>query len=210
MTIIDLPVTNGVTQYRGRGRAVPARLVYTFQDSGVTVEMNKMSPMTVTHLKAEVTRECEAHPPGHPHAKPQVPVQLVAVGGGEPIPQTNEGDTEYKNALAEWDAWANAEISRRLLRITALDYLIIDDDAIVGEVDRKRRMFVREGIPLDESDMPEDRYTDAERNRIVYLNHICFGSDKDIQEFSMYLMHRTQPQEAGIGDAIAAFRAADE
>lgn len=206
MSVIDLPVTNGVVR---RGRAVPTLLSYTFQDSGVTVQMHKMSPMTVQHINAAVTRECKALPPEHEHAYPQPPTQLIAVGGGEPIPQVNDGDVDYQRTLAAWQQWAAMEVSRRLMRIVALDYMEVDEGAIKEVVSYKRRMFKREGIPLDESEMPEERYTDAERDRVVYLEHVCYGSDTDMQEFAQFLMHRTQPQEAQIGDAIAAFRTAE-
>lgn len=199
MTAIESPPLNGVV--RQRGRAVPAPMTYTFKDTGITVQMHRMSPMTLNHLNSAILKECKALPPDHEHAYPKPPVQMVAVGGGEPIPQVHDEDPAYIKALAEWQAWSQSETSDRMIRMMAIDYLVVNDDEIQPRVDQVRRMLRREGVPLDEP--IGDEYTQEDRNRIVYLRHVCLGSTEDLREFSLFLSQRTQPSEEAIQDAVA-------
>lgn len=205
-SLTDLAPTNGVTHTRGR--QVPALLTYTFRDSDITVQMHKMSPMTINQIRIAVRRQCRTLPPDHEHAYPHPPVQLVAVGGGEPTPQENTGDPQYVQALADWESWANGEVSKRLMRLAAVEYLVVDDAAIADTVERIRRMFARDGIPLDESGM--EQYDQAERNRVIYLEHVCYGSPDDMAAFANFLARGTRPTEEQIADATATFRTAQE
>lgn len=199
MTLTNTQPLNGVV--RQRGRAVPAAMTYTFKDTGITVQMHRISPMTLQHLNAAILKECKALPADHAHVYPKPPVQMVAVGGGEPIPQVHDEDPDYLKALAEWQAWSAGETSDRMIRMMAIDYLIVDDNEIRPRVEQVRRMLRREGVPLDE---PEgDDYTQEDRNRIVYLRHVCLGSSDDLREFSLFLSQRTQPSEEAIQDAVA-------
>ncbi len=199
MTLTDTAPLNGTV--RQRGRSVPSAMTYTFKDTGITVQMHRISPMTIQHLSAAILKECKALPPEHEHAYPQPPVQMVEVGGGKPIPQVHDDDPDYLRKLAEWQAWSSNETSERMLRMMAIDYLIVDDTEIRPRVEQVRRMLRREGVPLDEP-MGDD-YTQEDRNRIIYLRHVCLGSAEDLSEFSRFLSQRTQPSEEAIQDAVA-------
>lgn len=202
MTVLEYP--NG----QARGRAVPTHQTYTFKDSGVTVQLRKMSPMTVQHLNRAIERECKALPKDHEHVYPKPPVQEVAVGGGKPTKQENPSDPDYLRVLKAWQAWASNEIADRLIRLTAVEYLIADPELVRDEAARMRRILERAGMPLDEGGL--DAYNDEEKDRIIYLIHVCFGSGEDMQEFSAYLVNRAAPSEAQITEATATFRPAGE
>lgn len=193
---------------RPRGRAVPALPSYTFQDTGITVQIRKMSPLTMQRIADTIIAEAKALPAGHEHKYPEPPVQMIAVGGGEPKAEPNPTDPDYQRALQRWGEWAGGEQTRRMLRIAAAEYIVWPDiDLVRFEAARIRRMFAREGATLPP--IP-DTYTSDEQDAIVFLEHGCFGSDQDLTEFAQYLMTRGQPQEAQIAAATAAFRAAEE
>ena len=92
------------------------------------------------------------------------------------------------------------------MRYVAVNAMIIDDmEAMRQEVARVRRAFEREGWTLPWY----DQYNNDENDRIVYLMHVCFGSDIDMQEFYTYLIRRTVPSEEGVQAHIATFRPAE-
>lgn len=193
--IVELP--------RVRGRRAPARPRHVFRDTGVEVELHKMSPLTMQRIAEAVRREARALPEGHEHRYPEPPVERIEVAG-EVREERNDRHPDHLAALDRWGKWAMNEINERFARLAAVDAVIpigITDEEIAAEARRVRRRLNAEGV-----DLPYfDQYTPEENDRIVWLQHVAIGSAEDLQEFYQALTQRIAVTEEAIAESVATF-----
>lgn len=197
MTLIDLD--------RPRGRRVPPRPRYVFKDTGIEIELHKMSPLTVQRLGEAVRREAKALPEGHEHKYPEPPIEEIEIAG-ELRREANDQHPAHIEALERWSKWGNNQMNERLLRIAAVDTIVpLDsDEEIASQAARVRRRFAAEGVELPIF----DQYTPEENDRIVWLQHVAIGSMEDLVEFYQALTQRTAVTEEAIAANVATFPAA--
>lgn len=197
--------TNGIVAEafaRPRGRKVPEYPRYTFQGSGETCRIRRLSPITMQRLQQGVLAECKALPPEHEHAYPQPPVERVAVGGGPEREERNPNDPAYKEQLAAWESWAQTEVMERFLRIASVDACLFEPDQIDQEhIDRLRRRMAAEGAPIPF--LPA--YTPEENDQIVWVQHVCIGTQEDLTDFVQFLIRRTEVRPEEVQAHIATF-----
>lgn len=189
-----------------RGRRVNARPRHLFKDTGIEVELHKMSPTTLQRLAEAVRAEAKALPAGHEHKMPEPPIDRVDIGG-EVREERNEGHPDYLAALDRWGKWAMAETNERFLRlaaISAIEPLDVSEEEIREQAARVRRFLSLEGAELPYF----DRYTSEENDRIVWLLHVAIGSTEDLQEFYQALTQRSAVSEEGVSSHLATFPAA--
>lgn len=190
-----------------RGRKVNARPRHLFRDTGIEVELHKLSPTTLQRIAEAVRAEARALPSGHEHKMPEPPVERVDMGG-EIREERNETHPDYLAALEKWGRWAMAESNERFLRIaaiTAIEPVGISEDEIREEARRVRRVLALEG-----AEPPyHDKYSPEENDRIIWLLHVAIGTTEDLQEFYQALTQRSNVQEEAVQAHISTFPAAD-
>lgn len=207
MTVLPLSSTNGVTHQRGR--AVAPRHRYTFATSGITVECHKISIAYRDAITAAILKESKALSADHPNAYPRRPTMRMEVGG-EWREEELQGGEEYDAwtvKMQAWNRWAENQMGLRLMTMVALDYLILDDEAIAEEMERVTRALARQGADLPDIGIPLDGYTTEEVNRLYFLFTRCMlDPENDGQAFFLFLVGRSQPREEAVEATIATFR----
>lgn len=191
-----------------RGRRANARPRHLFKDSGIEVELHKLSPTTLQRLAETIRREAAAFPAGHPHKMPEPPIERVDVGG-EIREERNERHPDYLAALEKWSQWAMAQTNERFLRIaavSAIEPLDTTQDEISTAASRIRRVMAAEGVELPAF----DQYTQEENDRIIWLLHVAISTTEDLQEFYQALTQRNQVQEEAVAAHVATFPAAGQ
>ena len=186
-----------------RGRRTNARPRHLFRDTGIEVELHKLSPTTLQRIAEAVRAEARALPAGHEHKMPEPPVERVDMGG-EIREERNENHPDYLAALDRWGKWAMGEANERFMRIaaiTAIEPLDTSDEEMAAAAQRVRRSLSLEGVELPYF----DRYTPAENDRIVWLLHVAIGSTEDLQEFYQALTQRSAVSEEGVQAHLATF-----
>lgn len=181
------------TSANGRtGRGVPPRVSHTFQDSGITVTLHKLSPMTAQRLNEAIRAE---FPPPDP---PTYEVEY----GDQKIQEKNDADPAYVARLARWQEQAARLFNERLLKLVCLDAVEVTiGDAEKAAIERKKRSLSRVGVTWeDDPDLDED-----ENLRYFYVQHCCFGSAEDMRELYIAVNTRSQPTEAAVQAHIDTF-----
>lgn len=187
---------------RPRGRQMPEYPVYTFKGSGETCRLRRLSPITMQRLQQGVIAEAKAQPPDHEHAYPRPPVERIAVGGGPERDEPNPNDPAYKERLEQWESWAQTEVMERFLRIAAVDACIFEPDQIDQDrIDRLRRRMASEGAPLPYF----PAYTVEENDQIIWVQHVCIGTQDDLTDFVNALIRRTEVKQEEVAAHIATF-----
>lgn len=171
-----------------KGRAVPPLPSHTFKDSGVTVRLHKLSPMTGQEIHAVVERELADE-------RPRPPVVEVDYGQGK-IARPHEGDPVYQELLAAWRKRVNAIANDRLFKVAAL----LAVELTIGDAERtqiaRTKKYLRLAGKLEWQNDPE--LDEAENDQLFYMTHIACGSGEDLQEFYQAIATRSQPTEAAI------------
>lgn len=180
---------------RQRGRVPPALPTHTFKDSGITVRLHKLSPITNQQILAQCQRELADR-------KPQPPLVEVDYGQGKVI-EPHTGHPLYQEKLAAWNTEVNKLANDRLFKLAALDAIEVTiGDAELAQIARKKRMLkVAAGIVWE--DDPE--LTPEENAQLFYVTHICCASPDDLREFYEAVALRSQPTEAAVEQHKATF-----
>lgn len=180
---------------RIRGRAVPELPAHTFKDSGITVRLHKLSPMTSQEIISQVRRELKDE-------EPLPPLVEVDYGAGK-ITEPHKGHPVYQERLAAWEAKVNQTANDRLFKLACLDAVeLAIGDAERAAIERKKR-FLKIAAHVEWHDDPE--LLPEENERWFYITHIACGSPDDIQEFYNAIATRSQPTEAAVEAHKASF-----
>lgn len=183
-----MTVSQDTINGRARGRAVPSLPTHTFKDSGITVRLHKLSPLTSQEIIATVRRELKG-------TEPQPPLAEVDYGNGK-VTEPNKLHPVYVEQLKEWTNKVNAEVNERLFRIACLIAVECDINDTWREYVKQRRRLLRIAGKIDIVDDPE--LTQDENDQIFYVSHIACASPEDMQEFYMAIIARSQPTEAAV------------
>jgi hypothetical protein len=181
---------------RQRGRVPPDLPVHTFKDSGITVRLHKLSPITTQQILAQCQRELA-------DTKPEPPLFEQDYGTGKKIMEPHIGHPLYQEKLAAWNTEANKLANDRLFKLAALDAI----EVTIGESERaaiarkKRMLKIAAHITWD--DDPD--LTPEENDQLFYVSHICCATPTDLQEFYEAIALRSQPTEAAVEQHKAAF-----
>lgn len=188
--------TTDVQNGHSRGRAVPALPTHTFKDSGITVRLHKLSPMTSQEIIAAVRRELA-------DTRPEPPRFEVDYGKGK-IEEPNEAHPVYQRLLKEWESSVQSLANERLFRTACLVAVELDiDDGWRAHV-RVLRRQLRATAKIDFVDDPD--LEQDENDQIFYITHHACKSVEDIKEFYQAIAMRSQPTEAAIDQHKQSFR----
>lgn len=167
-----------------KGRQVPKLESFTFPDSGITVQLRKVSPLLRDDVDALMRRQ---HPP------PDPPMQVLDTGFGDgATPQPNVADPAYRQAVAEWQLAHWQRVGDALLRLAVTRYVeCAVDTAAVAEL---RAAMAAIGVELD----ADDKY--------VYITRIAIASRDDQTDFSNALFQRTTQLREAVDSHKATFR----
>lgn len=173
---------------RLRGRVVPELPIHTFKDSGISVRLHKLSPMTSQEILAQCRRELADE-------EPKPPLFEVDYGNGK-ILEPNTGHEVYVRNRAAWEEKVNKLANERLFKLAALDAV----ELAIGDVERaaivRTKRYLKIAAKVEWQDDPD--LTAEENERYFYIRHIACGSAEDIQEFYIAVAVRSQPTEAAI------------
>lgn len=168
----------------GFGRQVPKLDDFTFPNSGIPVQLRKVSPLLRDDVDAAVRRQ---HPP------PDPPMQVVDTGFGDgATPQPNIADPAYRAAVLEWQTAHWGRVAEALMRLAVARYIEVDVDA--EAVAQLRVDMAALGVELD----ADDKY--------VYITRICIGSRADERDLSDALFTRQEQLREAVDSHKATFR----
>lgn len=182
MTIMEH--VNGKGQ---QGRIAPPLPEHTFKDSGITIRVRKIGPMSQQRMAQAVRKEIPEPEP------PLIETEL----GREP----NPADPVYLKLYSEWERTTNNLLSERMLRYAALEAEVTIGDAEKAEIARTRRSLAISGVTID----PIAGLTEAENDRVFYILHIACATPDDMREFSAAVRERSTPTEEAVQRHIATF-----
>lgn len=174
-------------------RAVKPLPSFTFQDSGITVQLRKLGPSTLQDVDRAVRREWKRSEDIEKR-EPTPPVFVTEVG-----PEKNEADPEYQAKRRAWEARVGEEMTRRLLELAALYAVEVEVDS--EAVARLRSAYARMGVEVEE----DATLSQEDRDRLFYITRICIASPEDMAEFSTAITQRSQPSEEAVQAHVAAF-----
>lgn len=172
----------------GRYTKVSGPAMHTFRDSGVTVKLHKLSPMTAQDIAAGVRRDLA-------ESEPKPPIVEVDYGQGT-IKEAHKGDPTYVRLHDAWEIEVNKLANERLFKLAALaavDVSLTADDH--KQIERTKRLM-RVAGKIDWQDDPD--LDEAENLQYFYVRHIACGSEEDIVEFYQAVAKRSQPTEAAV------------
>jgi hypothetical protein len=169
------------------GRTPPPEKLYdfTFQDTGRTVQIRKVS----TLLRAETRRQVIGAPG---FEEPTPPKSKVDYGEGEVL-IPNPAHPTYQALLKQWNERVTEETGQRLRKLAIRRGVVcaVDDSAVA----RVRADALEDGMDLS---MYDDHYT--------YVAFVCVGSESDWTDLLKAVFERSAPQEAAIAAHIATFQ----
>lgn len=169
-----------------KGRTPPPLPTFTFQDSGITVSIRKLSPFMGEQIGRSLKKE-------HPAPKP--PINEVSYGDGKPVQEENLADPDYLLAMQIYEQEMAHEAGQRMMDLVIEAAVVIDQVDLV-EVARIRAVMAAIGAPI------EDEMSDRE----VYIRFVCIGTQDDLEELMAAATRRSQPTEAAIAENVTAFR----
>lgn len=182
MTIMEH--VNGKGQ---QGRIAPPLPEHTFKDSGITIRIRKVGPMTQQRMAQAIRREISEPEP------PMIETEL----GREP----NAADPAYIKAYEAWETQTTALLSERMMRYAALEAEATIDDRARAEIARAKRSMRLSGAEWQ----PIEGLTQDEDDRVFYILHVCCATADDLKEFSQAVRTRSVPTEEAIQRHIATF-----
>lgn len=167
-----------------KGRAEsPATL--TLPDSGVTLELRKIAPMTIQQIAGAVRKE---YPP------PEPPVVMVQIGeSDERKPEANPADPAYQRTLATYDDAFKTKVGERTMQLIARYGVRTIDNEAVAEF---RAQMIALGAPLDPN----------EDDRDIYVWQLACVSERDMTTLMNTVLSRSQPSEEAVAAHTATFR----
>lgn len=153
---------------------------FTFQDTGITVKIRKISPMLAADVNASMP-------------EPLPPEQEVDYG--EPrgiVKERNYSDPQYVNDLAAH----KQKVFQALQRVMIKRAVIVEGEEWLDAVKEYRDFILEEtGIPLAETS-----------DLLVYVMRVCIGSNEDMTDLLSAITSRSQPTQEAIEQAKRSFR----
>lgn len=172
-----------------KGRQVPQLESFTFPDTGISVQLRKVSPLLRDDIDAQLRR---THPPPSP---PVVADKAAAgFGGDKTATIVNEADPDYQTALLKWQLTHYQRVGDVMLDLGIKRYVECDVDT--DRVAELRADMAALGVELDADD------------KVVYISRICIGTRSDLEDFSKALFQRTATEREAVEAHKATFRGA--
>lgn len=180
---------------RKRGRDVPELPTHTFADSGVTVNLHKLSPMTSQRIIEAARRELSRE-------EPEPPMFEQDYGNGK-VMEPNRGHPIYVDRLQRWEQKVNKLANERLFKLACLDAIEVTIGSEEQEaIARKKRHLTVVGVDWQ----PDPNMTDEENDRWFYIEQIACASPEDVQEFYQAIAMRSQPNREAVDRYKAGFQ----
>jgi len=168
------------------GHRVPQLMEHTFQGTGITVQIRKLSPFIQDDVKVSIRKKDKAA--GKYPEPPMVP-------GVEGKLEPNESDPDYLNALAKYNREAKDRINAELMRVAIRRGIELDvGEDIKAQIEELRIQLEVDGIEIEETDP-----------KIIYITRICIGSDEDTSDLYDALFRRSIPTKEAVEAHKATF-----
>lgn len=170
-----------------KGRAAPPEKLeeFTFEGTGRTVQIRKLSALARDEIRRQVKRL-----PGF--EEPQPPMVEVDYGTGK-IAQPHRGHPVYQELLADWNVRVTQETGERIAAFAIRRGVVCDiDEQAVATIRQDMALL---GAPLDEYD---DHY--------VYVAFVCVGPQADYNELLNAVFNRSIPSPEAVQAHKDSFR----
>lgn len=168
------------------GHRVPQLMEHTFQGTGITVQIRKLSPFLQDDVKVSIRKRDKAD--GTFPMPPMVP-------GVEGKLEPNDSDPDYLDNLIKYNQEAQARVNTELMRVAIRRGIeLAVDDEIKALVNELKQQLAVDGIEIDEED-----------DKIIYVTRICVGSDEDTRELYDALFKRSIPTREAVDAHKATF-----
>jgi hypothetical protein len=155
---------------------------FTFADSGIKVQIRKVSPNLMRELE-------KAFPP------PKPPVERVNYGTADE-PEWREEENPLNDAYRSTMDEYNTKMEDRIQALLIKRGVVMDmTEDVKASVDELRQQW-REDF---NADLPED-------DKLVFIKYIAAGTIEDLTDLIMAIMRRSQPLEEDIQAEEAAFQ----
>lgn len=153
---------------------------FTFKDTGITLKIRKVSPMMADEIRRAIP-------------EPQAPLQPVDYGAPKGVVmEANLSDPAYLDAHAKWQR----DVAMKTQRLMILRAVKVEGEEWKADVAEYRAfMETNTGKPLEE-----------ENDLLVYINHICVGTQEDMVDFVTAITRRSQPTQEEVERSKASFR----
>lgn len=168
--------------------------MHEFKDTGVTVELQKVSPFVITDVRALAQQ-----------SRPKPPTRIVEEDG--PLQGTVEvmqTDPQYIETLRQWERKANELVMRMQIRLGVKS--VIDPVNWKEKVEEYRfqRELMIEELKAFKADynpepLPEDDLT-------IFILFVACGSTEDVKEFTEEITRRSYPTGETLEAARDSFR----
>lgn len=176
---------NGIERERGRA-APPEHLEdFTFQSTGRTVQVRKISTLIRDEVRRQVARD-------ERFTEPDPPLFEVDYGTGKKVLAPNRGHELYQQLMADWRERFNREVGDRLVNLVIRRGVVceVDEEA----VKRVRADLADQGIDTGHLD-----------NHYVYVAFVCIGPYEDYTDLLKAVFERSTPAEAAVQAHLASF-----
>lgn len=168
------------------GHQVPLLITHTFQDTGRTVQIRKLSPFLKDDVSVGLRKRDRRD--GKVPIAPMVP-------GVEGKLEPNEADPDFLEARLKYEYELISRVNIELMRVAihrGIELEITDD--IHAEVDELISQLQSYDLELDETDP-----------KVLYITRICVGSDNDTSELYDALFRRSIPTREAVEAHKATF-----
>lgn len=152
---------------------------HTFQDTGITVSIRKVSPLLLNELRRR-------------NPEPQPPKNLVDYGDGKKVLEENRADPDYMAALDKHAQELELKMRMLLIRWGVVYELTAQD---LEQVKQLKEFWQTEY-------QQELEGTDLE----VFISYIAIGTVEDLEELTNAIMRRSQPTPAAEGEAAQRYK----
>lgn len=168
-----------------KGRAVPPETLYlfTFQGTGRTVQIRKLSALIRDEARRQARRELP---------EPQPPLNEVDYGAGK-IMEANPSHPLYQKLHKDWERAVGEKASEKLQTIAILRGVVCDVDTAAVKAAR---------ADLDAAGISTAAYDD----HYVYVAFVCIGPYEDWSDLLSAVFQRAGPSEAAIEAHTESFR----
>lgn len=151
---------------------------WTSKDTGVVLNIRKVSPLLVTQLH-------KSFPP------PKPPINTVDYGDGKKVFEENVADPDYQKALEQYNLDQEIRFRHLLIQRGVVDTMT---DENKREVESMREFWkTTYGEELKGSDLE------------IFVSYIALGSPEDLEELTEAIMRRGQPTPAAMEEADKRF-----
>jgi hypothetical protein len=194
-TIDKDEVLKALNVKRQKGRKAPPLPEFTFEGSGITVNIRRMGPFTLDQIRLSLQREEGGKGP----RPPMVEVNYGTKDQPDMRSEENPADPAYKEALAVFQKETTEKEGRKFID-TIVNHAVVCElgEEELEEIAHARAFLIGLGADADEVKAISDHE--------IYVKHVCVKSTGDLKLLQEAVIGESIPTEERIQAQEATFR----